>query len=202
MNKRAYHHGNLREALLNAARDILANGGVEKLSLRQVAQMAGVSATAPYSHFRDKRELLAVLATRGFEELAAGMESEVASTEGVRTDGGLVGLARGYVQFATRNPALFQIMFGPALADLLEFPQLAEASARAYTLMELDVTRRMEEAGTSEQTPVAVAAAWSLVHGLSTLLNDGRIVARDCGVDDNTALVEQVCGMWIGMARW
>ncbi len=195
MAKKTYHHGNLREALLLAARDLLATAGVEGLSLRQVAQKAGVSATAPYSHFRDKRELLAVLMTEGFEELAAGMEREVttARTSGVRD--GLVALARGYVRFATDNPALFQLMFGPGLGDLMEFPELAEASARAYTLMERDVTRRMEAAGTPEQTPVAVAAAWSLVHGLSTLLNDGRVVVDDCGVPDIGALVEGVCAL-------
>jgi AcrR family transcriptional regulator len=195
MSKKAYHHGNLREALLVAARDILVDSGIEGLSLRKVARQAGVSATAMYSHFRDKRELLAVLATQGFEELAAGMEGEAAANGRVPPRDGLLGLARGYVQFATDNPALFQLMFGPGLGELLEFPQLAEASARAYHLMEIDVSRRMEEAGTPEQTRVAVAGAWSLVHGLSTLLNDGRVVAGDCGVPDNKALIEQVCGL-------
>lgn len=195
MTKKTYHHGNLREALVRAAGAILSTAGVEGLSLRQVAQKAGVSATAPYSHFRDKRELLAVLMTQGFEDLAACMEQEVASAQESGVRDGLVALARGYVRFATDNPALFQLMFGRGLVDLMEFPQLAEASARAYTLMERDVTRRMQALGTPEQTAIAVAAAWSLVHGLSTLLNDGRVVADDCGVADVEALVEGVCAL-------
>ena len=76
MGKKAYHHGNLREALVAAARDILDTRGVEGLSLRKVAQQTGVSPTALYSHFQDKRELLAMLAIEGFESLTARMEQE------------------------------------------------------------------------------------------------------------------------------
>ena len=193
MNKKAYHHGNLREALLSAAQDLLLSGGVHSLSLRKVAQQAGVSATAPYSHFRDKRELLAVLATQGFEQLAATMEGELARSDGA-TGSDLVGLARGYVDFATRYPALFQLMFGPELGDLLEFPELARASTRAFSLMERAVADRMAQAGTPQKTATAVAAAWSIVHGLSILLNDGRVAAGECGVADDGALIESVCG--------
>lgn len=193
MRKKSYHHGNLREALLVAARDILVDTGIDGLSLRKVASQAGVSATAMYSHFRDKRELLAVLATEGFEELAATMEAEVAGRPAPQDN--LMGLAGGYVQFATSNPALFNLMFGPSLGELLEFPELAEASTRAYELMATAVAGRMEATGTPEQTKVAVAGAWALVHGLSTLLNDGRVVASDCEVADNRALIEQVCGL-------
>jgi AcrR family transcriptional regulator len=195
MARKTYHHGNLREALLDAARDILSDDGVEGLSVRKVAQRAGVSATAPYSHFRDKRELLAVLVTRGFEELAGCMEREVDAARDMAGGDDLIALARGYVAFATANPSLFQLMFGPGLGDLMDFPELAAASARAYGLMEGDVARRMEQAGTPERTSIAVAGAWSLVHGLSTLLNDGRVVAGECGLADNAALVEGVCGL-------
>lgn len=195
MSKTTYHHGNLREALLAAALEILSRDGIDNLSLRKVAQQAGVSATAPYSHFRDKSELLAVLAAQGFEHLADSMEREVAGADDAASRGGLVALARGYVDFATRHPARFQLMFGSRLGDLLEFPELAEASARAFALMETAVTARMEQTGTPERTSIAVAGAWSLVHGLSTLVNDGRIAANDCGVADNKELIEQVCGL-------
>ena len=123
MTKAAYHHGNLHEALLEAARALLAESGVEGLSLRKVAKAAGVSATAPYSHFRDKQALLAELAAEGFDELADSMESQAASA-GDDTRQRLAGLARGYVAFATQNPALFQLMFGPAVSGLLDFPAL------------------------------------------------------------------------------
>lgn len=195
MSKKAYHHGNLREALLAAALEILSRDGIDNLSLRKVAQQAGVSATAPYSHFRDKGELLAVLATQGFNKLIESMEREVSSVGAATSRGGLVGLARGYVDFATRHPALFQLMFGSGLGSLMEVPELAQASARAFALMEAEVTVQMERAGTPEKIPIAVAGAWSLVHGLSTLVNDGRVEAVDCGVADNKVLIEQVCGL-------
>lgn len=195
MGKKAYHHGNLREVLLDAAREAITSAGVEGLSLRKVAQQAGVSATALYSHFRDKRELLAMLATQGFEELAVEMEREVASAARGETAGGLVALARGYVRFATQNPALFQLMFGPAFSDMVEEPQLQEAGARAYSLLQADVARRMEQLGIPEQTPVASAGAWALVHGLASLLNDSRITADMLGMPDNAALTEQVCAL-------
>lgn len=195
MGRQSYHHGNLREALLDAARETLAIEGIEALSLRRVADRAGVSATALYSHFRDKRELLAMLAAQGFDELATVMEREDAGSTQTDSPGGLVALARGYVQFATGNPALFQLMFGPVLSDMMATPELAQASARAYTLMQDDVARRMAELGTPEQTAVAVAGAWSLVHGLSSLLNDGLIVLDSLDVSDNAALTEQVCSL-------
>ncbi|CAA0095798.1 putative HTH-type transcriptional regulator [Halioglobus japonicus] len=195
MAKKAYHHGNLREALLQSARETLAGEGIEALSLRTVAKRTGVSATALYSHFKDKQELLTMLATQGFDELAVEMEREQACAERGESTGGLIALARGYVQFATQNPALFQLMFGPAPGEVLAAPQLQKAGARAYGLLEADVARRMEELGIPDQTPVATAGAWALVHGLSSLLNDGRVTAEKLGLPDNAALTEQVCGL-------
>ena len=108
MNDRNYHHGNLREALTEAAHDILANGGVEALSLRKVALKAGVSPTALYSHFKDKRALLALLATRGFEQLAAYMETEThkAGSSSDTDAFSLLSLARGYVKFSGKRRAV------------------------------------------------------------------------------------------------
>ncbi len=189
MSKKTYHHGNLRAALITAAHNILRSAGVEGLSLRKVAQQAGVSATAPYSHFKDKRELLAVLATQGFEQLAQEMQGSVSEREGWE------GLACGYVTFATKNPDLFRLMFGAGAGDLMAFPELAAAGTRAYTLLSDYVAARMQELGAPHKTAIATAAAWSLVHGLSTLINDGRIRAADSGVPSNEALVEQMCAM-------
>lgn len=192
MTKKAYHHGNLREAILQSARDILDLHGVEGLSLRKVAQHTGVSATALYSHFRDKRELLAVLAAGGFEQLTADMQQQAAN-DGAAPD--LAGLARGYVLFAVDNRALFQLMFGREIGDLLEFPQLVAAGSKSYELMATCVASAMGEATTAAKASVAATAAWSMVHGLSMLIIDGRITAQDQGVNSNSELVNQVCSM-------
>lgn len=184
-----YHHGNLREALLKAARQVLLETGVDGLSLRKVAKLAGVSATAPYSHFRDKQALLAELATEGFEELAETMETCAAGQKESSQDH-LVGLAQGYISFATGAPALFQLMFGPAVGDLLGSPSLVTAGSRAYQLMETAVA---EQVSAEPQVPVAAAGAWSLVHGLATLLIDGRLQAGSHGLPPQQTLVEAIC---------
>lgn len=194
MAKSSYHHGNLREALLQAARQLITESGVEGISLRKVAQLAGVSATAPYSHFRDKQALLAEVATQGFCELADAMEHE-AGLSGDDPQQRVVGLAQGYVSFATDNPALFQLMFGPAIGDLLASPALVSAGTRAYQLMETSVADLLKGKDTATQIPIAAAGAWSVVHGLSTLLIDGRLQAGKQGLPKQAALVASLCGL-------
>lgn len=194
MSKKAYHHGNLRDALIGAAQNILATSGVEGLSLRKVAQHAGVSATAPYGHFKDKRELLAVLATQGFEGLLESMAQEAATLTG-KTGYSLTGLARGYIKFSTQNTALFQLMFGTEIGELEDFPTLAAAGSKCYSMMADSVATQIQATGSPSDTSVAATAAWSLVHGLSTLINDGRVSADSCGVNSNEEMVERVCRM-------
>lgn len=192
MNSKTYHHGNLREALTEAAHNILATGGVEALSLRKVALKAGVSPTALYSHFKDKRALLALLSTQGFEELSAYMETETRKTDSAHdTDSAsLLSLARGYVKFAVENTELFRLMFGQEVGNLRDYPELAEAGSKSYTMMADCVATQVNSA---ISPTVAATAAWSLVHGLATLINNGRVSASTCGVVSNDEMIRQVC---------
>ena len=194
MAKNSYHHGNLREALLKAARELLVDSGVDSLSLRKIAKMAGVSATAPYSHFRDKQAVLAELATAGFDELANTMEQH-ALPHAEHSEAHLEGLAQGYVNFAVQNPALFQLMFGPKVSDLLSSASLVTAGTRAYQLMESAVVQRIGATGSESNTHIAAAAAWSMVHGVSTLLLDGRLQAGRQGLPEQQQLVCELCRM-------
>lgn len=195
MNSKTYHHGNLREALTEAAHNILATGGVEALSLRKVALKAGVSPTALYSHFKDKRALLALLSTRGFEELSAYMETETRKTDSAHdTDSAsLLSLARGYVKFAVENTELFRLMFGQEVGNLRDYPELAEAGSKSYTMMADCVATQVNINGSAISPTVAATAAWSLVHGLATLINNGRVSASTCGVVSNDEMIRQVC---------
>ncbi len=106
----SYHHGDLRDALIRAARKILEKDGLAELSLRQVARAVGVSPAAPYHHFADKHALLTAVATLGFAALRSEMLMRMAKeTDPVaRLDASGV----GYVVFAVDNPALFRLMFG------------------------------------------------------------------------------------------
>ncbi len=195
MDKKTYHHGNLRQALIEAADLTLAAEGVEGLSLRKVAQRAKVSPTALYSHFKDKRELLAQLATQGFEKLSASMESSARDSG----NGGdsqvydLAGLARGYVRFSMQNTALFQLMFGREVGNLLDFPALVAAGANSYSIMSECVARQVKLSGSQTSPAVAATAAWSVVHGLATLINDGRVSPETCGVNSYEDMIMQVC---------
>lgn len=195
MNSKTYHHGNLREALTEAAHNILATGGVEALSLRKVALKAGVSPTALYSHFKDKRALLALLSTRGFEELSAYMETETRKTDSAHdTDSAsLLSLARGYVKFAVENTELFRLMFGQEVGNLRDYPELAEAGSKSYAMMADCVATQVNINGSAISPTVAATAAWSLVHGLATLINNGRVSASTCGVVSNDEMIRQVC---------
>ena len=106
---RPYHHGNLKQALLEASLDIIRKAGPAAFTLREVARRAGVSHNAPYRHFRNKEELLAALAAEGFDRLTAAMtkaaESASGALERFRSSG------RGYVEFALRYPQHFAVMF-------------------------------------------------------------------------------------------
>ena len=200
MSKKSYHHGNLREALVNAALEILADDGVEGVSLRKVAQKAGVSATALYTHFKDKRELLAIMAAQGFDGLSSSMQEQSNESDkdtkekADKTHNNLLSLARGYVFFAIKNPYLFQLMFGKQFINLSEFPALAEASASSYAIMTSAVAEQVKSKGGHTNAKIGAAAAWSMMHGLSTLINDGKISAETSGVGSIDELVEQVGG--------
>ena len=107
---RSYHHGNLREALLEAAERALESGGPQSLSLRELSRELGVSYTAPQRHFAEKQALLDALAVRGFERLGT-LLARAAKDQGQGFHARLTKLARAYVHFAIKQPALFGWMF-------------------------------------------------------------------------------------------
>lgn len=177
---RRYHHGDLRPALLAAAGEILSEEGVTKLSLRGAARRAGVSQTAPYRHFRDKAALLAALAAGGFRELAEAMQRFAATSQPPQR---LLATGQAYVAFALEKSALFRLMFGPEIADKASYPELRAAAAEAFAVLTREVSRgRMSEAQAYDRA----VAAWSLVHGLATLLIDGQVRAE--GADAATLM--------------
>lgn len=167
-----YHHGDLRRELLRAARRILARDGADALSLRAVAAAAGVSHAAPYHHFPTREALVAALASEGFAALSKALReaSELAAER--QPAARLVELGVAYVGFATREPELFTLMFGPVLGEKPRYPELAASAGEALADLERAVSAVVG-------TPTAVAegtlASWSLIHGLATLLVDGAL---------------------------
>jgi len=173
--KAAYHHGDLRRALLDAALRLIDEQGLQALSLREVARRAGVTHGAPYHHFADRASLLATLAEDGFELLVAAMKSEQAKSRPAQ-DERLAAVGRGYVAFALAHPAYFKVMFRP---ELSEGRPLYTGGARAYEVLVESVTalQRANRARAIDRD-LLVLSSWSLVHGLASLWLDGPLRNR------------------------
>ena len=166
--KAAYHHGDLRAALVRAAMDLLEEGGEADLSLRAVARRAGVSAAAPYRHYDDREALVSAVAAVGYRELA---ERLAAAHPSPSTPDELASVAVAYVQFALERPALFRIMFGePCDRDSDE----RVAATAAVSLYVRGIVERTFPQADSEALATAV---WALVHGLAFLHLDGKLDA-------------------------
>lgn len=172
---RAYHHGDLRTALIEAARTLLAEGGADALTLRGVARLAGVSQTAPYRHFASHHELIAAVAEEGFRRLHAEMLRAASESTGRL---GLQQLAVAYVRFALKRPAEYRIMFGrdpEGLARTKAGDSLAEASGALMSLLRGGIEQLQQAGAVRSGDPGAMAlAAWALVHGLAMLILDGQ----------------------------
>lgn len=159
----AYHHGDLRRALLEAAERLLLTGGVAAVTLREVARGAAVSHNAPYRHFPSRQALLAGLATEGFERLGRRLD-RVATTG----DGRVVALGRVYLTFAVEERPYFLLMFGGDV-DKGAFPELAKAGTATFAILEGAV------AAEGEAPWGAALRAWALVHGLAHLVVERQI---------------------------
>lgn len=168
-----YHHGNLRAALIDAAIAILKADGITKLSLRGVARRAGVSQTAPYRHFKDKAALLSAVAADGFRGLTKSMQTRAAGHTDPKDR--LAQLGLGYVDFALSNSAVFRLMFGPEIPDKTADPELAETSGAAFATLATAISPEGDAEPDLGAIPDQAFAAWSFVHGLATLMIDGKI---------------------------
>ncbi|NYI71007.1 AcrR family transcriptional regulator [Naumannella cuiyingiana] len=162
----AYHHGDLRAALVQAARELLEAG--EPFSLRAVARRAGVSPTAPYRHFADRDALESAVAGEGFTDLYGELA-------GLSTGAGADDVARfavAYVNFALARPAVFRLMFGNECDD--ENDERVRASGALNELLIEGVRQRFPKA----DAPALATALWSLAHGLAFLHLDGKFAPR------------------------
>ena len=186
-DERPYHHGDLRAALLEHAGRILRTEGLEALTLRAVARAAGVSQTAPYRHFADRRALMGAIAADGFRELSRAMEEAMAEGGGRQ---GFKGIAFAYVRFARANPALYRVMFGPEVANTADLPELASTSRASLGFVQAGL-EQLQAAGLVTQGDAAIMAIdlWAALHGLVSLILDGQAETVTADID---ALVESM----------
>lgn len=170
----AYHHGHLRQALLEAARVLINEAGVEALTLREVARRAGVTTAAPYHHFADKAALVTALAQQGLAELDQAAEAALVGIEAPREQLRAIGVA--YVMYAVEHPAEFRLMFRPELGA--PFDMKDPLSTPMFRVLIRVVAACRAAAGiTEDDQGVTAITAWSLVHGLAALLVDGPLAS-------------------------
>ena len=170
----SYHHGALREALMDACLRLIETEGIGAVSLRRVAREAGVSPGAPYHHFPDRAALLAAVSVRGFELLAQGMSAARTAADGPVA--ALTGMAHAYIGFATTRPGYFRLMFRPELSEPDRHPELVAAGDATLHILG-EVIGEAVRAGliAPGDADVIGVAFWSLGHGIASLWLDGKL---------------------------
>jgi AcrR family transcriptional regulator len=195
--RKAYHHGDLREALLESAGALLEKEGPAGLSLRQLGRELGVTPGAPYRHFEDKDALLAALAAEGYRKLRAAIVEEVDSAQNGEERLKRAGV--GYLRFATSHPELFRLMFG--WMPSRDIPELCEAGDAAFAAFE-EILQRCEDEGLlSRSVGEAGLLAWSAVHGAAFLLIDDRLKVGEPNPSAECILGHMHDSIWRGIGR-
>ncbi len=186
-----YHHGNLRLALLDAAIDQIKEHGVEKLSMRGIARIVGVSQTAPYRHFEDKNHLLSEVATQAFSELyevsIAAIDPNNSPIKNIHATG-LV-----YLQYAINNPEKYRVIFGSRIQNRQSYPSMIEAGEKSFQIL-IDQVERGIQAGDFIPGCALILAntLWTQVHGAASLILDGFYIDRELPMPFDDFLKAQI----------
>lgn len=192
--KTSYHHGDLRSSLLEAATRLIAEGGVDALSMRKLADQVGVSRTAAYHHFADKHALLSALAEEGFKIYERLLHKAMANVSD--PDERLSSFAHCYLDFAQSNPEIYNLMFGQSVwkAGLPTDQLKTQAYASFRNYVERVVQWQQQGVIPSQVDPLRFAqVSWSTLHGLSRLLIDGIYV--------DTKHLDEVIDLAVSMFR-
>jgi len=186
--RRGYHHGNLREALIGAALDLISQKGPAGFTFAEAARQAGVSPAAPYRHFRDRDALMADVARQGFERFAQrlaaawndGRPSPLAALEH---------LGRAYLGFAREEPAYFSAMFESGVA-VATHRDLQEASDRAFAVLRAACEAVVAALPLAKRPPALMMALhiWSLSHGIASLFARGDAARRSVPISPEELL--------------
>ena len=175
---RGYHHGNLKEALVRAALDLIAEKGPGGFTFAEAARSAGVSAAAPYRHFRDRDELLANVALRGFGQFEAALTT---AWDDGRPDpfAAFERMGKAYLAFARTEPAYYSAMF-EAGVPLDTNPDLRQAGDRAFAVLRTAAEALIATLPSASRPPALMVAlhVWALSHGIASLFGRGDAARR------------------------
>lgn len=172
--RRGYHHGNLREALIDAALGLIAEKGAAALTMAEIARAASVSPAAPYRHFKDLNDLLADIAKRGYEQFGAALS---AAWDKGRPDAraALIRVGRSYLDFARKNPALYTTMFESGVA-IGSRPDLRVVADGAFEILREACEAVVADLPTDNRPPALMVAlhVWAQAHGIASLFGTGN----------------------------
>jgi AcrR family transcriptional regulator len=178
-SKKTYHHGDLRQALIDTAIALVAEQGINNWSLREVARRIGVSHTAPYRHFADRDALLAAVGEKGFQELCEHLQQTLRKMPAKilnRPDARLQAIGIAYVQYAIAHPCEYEVMFRYSPKDESQYPALTQTGKKAFAILVNEIAIGQKASVFRQENPTELAlVAWSLVHGLSMLAIDGQL---------------------------
>jgi AcrR family transcriptional regulator len=202
---RGYHHGNLREALIHAALELIARKGTAGFTFAEAARFAGVSPAAPYRHFRDRDELMASVALRGFEQFEAALSR---AWDGGRPDAfaALDRLGQAYLDFARAQPAFYSAMFEGGV-PVGASPSLRGASERAFAVLRGAADAICAAMPTAGRPPALMVALhiWAMAHGVASLFGRADGAQRTLPMSPAELLEAQVLvylrGLGVDAAR-
>src|SRR5215468_10617829 len=175
---RGYHHGNLKDSLVRAALELIAEKGPAGFTFAEAARWAGVSPAAPYRHFRDRDELLADVARRGFDAFETALKQ---AWDDGRPDPftAFDRVGKAYLQFAKSEPAYYSAMFEAGIPPEAS-PELREAGERAFAVLRAATERLVSTMPAQDRPPVLMMALhiWALSHGIASLFGRGDAARR------------------------
>lgn len=171
---KSYHHGNLKQELILCACKLCEQNGYETLSMRSIAKESGVSQTAPYRHFETKESLYASVAMEGFKKL-----SKVTSIDTSQkvTKKKLIETSVNYINFGLENANTYDLMFGTAVGDFSNYPELLDCANATYENMRLSFAKLANDS--EEIIAYKCITLWSMLHGLVGILRKVAIAGVD-----------------------
>ena len=180
LNERRYHHGDLKNTIIETAMDMLKESDGWAFTLREVSRRAGVSHTAPYKHFEDKSALLIELSLIGFDQLREILMFSVSNSH-ASLRGKFFMMAKSYIEFAHGNPSLYRLMFS-AFTDRTKTIHLNERSLSTLGVV-IEVLEQGQMAGLIRKQNVSgqATACWAQMHGLALLSIDGLLMPEKVG---------------------
>jgi AcrR family transcriptional regulator len=181
---------------MQASLALIEEGGLDRLSMREVARKAGVSHQAPYHYFGDREAILAALAGEGFSRLGQSLARAAADAGDA-----VVAMGKAYVDFAIRHPAHFQVMFRADAVPLDRYPEARKQEDEAFGKLVKEIDKTFASQPPEERRRIAVAA-WAMVHGLATLILKGSL-ARKVGIPklQQKQLAHEVIATFAGLLK-